>query len=117
MTISPIGSLPSVPVALPANPAAVVERVATVAETASTVASPALGATAAQEAQGADDLLYGESGLMIQSYGAIALISPAALLYANAALPASQSRSLVAPVAPVQPVARIQNERRVDVAA
>ncbi len=115
MTISPIGSLPTVPVALAASPATVLDRVATVAET--TAASPALGATAAQEAQGADYLLYGESGLVIQSYGAIALISPAALLYANAAFPASQPRPLVAPVASVQPVARIPNERRVDVAA
>lgn len=60
MTISPIGSLPTVPVALAASPATVLDRVATVAET---TAASALSATAAQEAQGADYLLYGESGL------------------------------------------------------
>ena len=60
-------------------------------------------------------VLYGESGLVIQSYGAIALISPAALLYANAAVSGPQpARPLVAPV---ERITRIPDERAIDVPA
>jgi len=110
MTITPIGSVTSTPVALPPSPYVAADRVATAASPPA--AEPAeLGATAAQTAQGAGYVLYGESGLVIQSEGAIALISPAALLYANAALAPAQPRPLVPPVAPVQPVARVADNR------
>jgi hypothetical protein len=113
MTVAPIGSVTSTPIAPPPrlDPPSHLPAVAPPAPQA------ALGATAAQAAEGADDVLYGASGLIIQSYGAIALISPAALLYANAALPPEPPRPLVAPVAAIAPVARVSNERRVDTAA
>jgi hypothetical protein len=114
MTISPIGSVAGTAIAPLPSLVAAPERVAAVS---AGVAAPAatLGAIEAQQAEGAGYVLYGESGLVIQSYGAIALISPAALLYANAAGSGPHpSRPLVAPV---EPVARIPDERAVDVLA
>jgi hypothetical protein len=112
MTIAPIGSVTSVPVSLPLGPYQAVDSVAAPATSeataTATTAPAALGATEAQAAEGSDYVLYGESGLVIQSYGAIALISPAALLYANAALAANEPRPLIAPVEPVAPVSNVR---------
>jgi hypothetical protein len=114
MTISPIGSVAGTAVAPLPGPTATPERPAAVS---AGVAAPAatLGATETQQAEGAGYVLYGESGLVIQSYGAIALISPAALLYANAAVSGPQpARPLVAPV---ERITRIPDERAIDVPA
>jgi len=110
MTISPIGSVAGTAVAPLPGPTAAPERPAGVAAPAA-----ALGATEAQRAEGAGYVLYGESGLVIQSYGAIALISPAVLLDANAVVSGPQTARPL--VAPVERIARIPDERAVDVLA
>jgi hypothetical protein len=102
--IAPVATTPNAQLALPAA-TATTATTATVATT--TTPAPAAQPTTPPPISPTDSVAYGDAGLLVQSYGAVALLAGPLALTPAYGLPATPAVSAVAPVAAYPRVTKV----------